>query len=381
MTDRYITTRPELVELCRQLQSRDWIALDTEFIREKTYYPRLCLIQVADPGTVACIDPLAIDDLSPLWQVLFDQRIIKVFHSAGQDLEIIHQLTQRVPKPLFDTQLAATVLGHGEQIGYGPLVREVLGVELDKSHSRTDWSQRPLEDGQLRYAADDVRYLRQLFPRLREELERRGRLEWLRDDFAELADPRRYRIRPEEAWRRVRGLQVLKGVQLNILQALADWRERQAMDLDRPRRWILGDEILLDLARRRPSDERQLGKIRGLESGNIRRFGATLLELIARAGAEPRERWPRVVERPRLTPQQEALVDAMMALLRLLGQDKAISPQTLAGRRELEQVVLGEEAPVLHGWRAALAGDEIQALLRGERVLRVYNGKLVVVED
>lgn len=375
--ERYVDSPAALAELCRSLRRSPWLALDTEFIRERTYYPQLCLIQVADADTVACVDPMALDDLGPLLDLLYDPAITKVLHSAYQDLEIFYHLRGTVPGPVFDTQVAATLLGHGEQVGYATLVKDLLGVDLDKSQSRTDWARRPLDPAQLRYAADDVRYLREVYLRQHSELERRGRLDWLADDFRELCDPGRYRTEPREAWRRLKGHQQLKGAQLAVLRALAAWREERAAAADRPRRWILSDEVLLDLARRQPETEDQLKRSRGLEATTLKRHGPALLELIAQGRAEPPEHWPQPVPRLKLDAEQEALLDAMMALVRLRGVQHAVSPQTLAGRRDLERLLAGDpDASLLHGWRARLAGREVAALLRGELRLEVHEGRL-----
>ncbi len=379
MTARYIDKPEQLATLCEQLRRHDWLTLDTEFLREKTYRPRLCLLQVANPEVIACIDPLALDDLSPLLEVLYDSGITKVLHAAHQDLEIFFEMRGALPTPVFDTQIAATLLGHGDQIGYGNLVKAELGIELDKAHARTDWCHRPLSDAQLDYAADDVRHLREIYLRQRQQLTEMGREQWLQADFNELVDPERYSNPPETAWLRVKGANRLRGVQLAVLQALAAWREQQAQQSNRPRRWILKDEVLLDLAKQMPGDEARLRRIRGLEEGNVQRHGSNLLKLIAEAKRLPKEQWPTLKEGQRLPPEQEPLVDVLMALLRERSQQQTISPSAVASRRELERLVLGEsDIPLLQGWRAAIAGQALQALLNGELVLQVEGGRLMV---
>lgn len=379
MTALYIESPAQLTALCEQLRRHDWLTLDTEFLREKTYRPRLCLLQVANPEVIACIDPLALDDLSPLLEVLYDRSITKVLHAAHQDLEIFFEMRGALPAPVFDTQIAATLLGHGDQIGYGNLVKAELGIELDKAHARTDWCHRPLDDAQLDYAADDVRHLCEIYLRQRQQLTDLGREQWLQADFDELVDPARYSNPPETAWLRVKGGNRLRGVQLAVLQSLAAWREEQAQTSNRPRRWILKDEVLLDLAKQMPTDEGRLRRIRGLEEGSVQRHGANLLRLIAEAKQLPKEQWPTLKEGQRLPLQQEPLVDVLMALLRERCQQQRISPSAVAGRRELERLVLGEsDIPLLHGWRAAIAGQALQALLRGELMLLVESGRLVV---
>ena len=236
---QYIDSAPELARFCLQLSGADWFALDTEFLREKTYYPKLCLLQVATPDSVACIDPLALDTLDPILDLVFDPGITKVMHSARQDMEIFYHLRGAAPGPVFDTQVAALLLGYPDQIGYGNLVSEVLNVRLEKLHTRADWSIRPLTQDQVSYAADDVIYLVDVYLNLRNRLVERGRLEWLDEDFARLSSDALYSNPPEDAWLRVKGGNRLKGAALAVLQALAGWRETLAQQRDRPRGWIL----------------------------------------------------------------------------------------------------------------------------------------------
>ncbi len=380
MTALYIDTPEQLDALCQQLKRHDWLTLDTEFLREKTYRPRLCLLQVANPDVIACVDPLAITDLSPLLDVLYDPAITKVLHAAHQDLEIFYEMRGEVPAPIFDTQIAATLLGQGEQIGYGNLVKIELGIELEKAHARADWCHRPLDDAQLEYAADDVRHLRDVYLSQRKQLNELGRGEWLQPDFDDLVDPARYSNPPEQAWRRLKGSNRLKGVQLAVLQALAAWREERAQQSDRPRRWIMKDDILLDMAKQMPQEIAKLKRIRGLEDGVVQRHGETLLELIADAKNLPKEQWPKPKGGKRLPLEQEPLVDVMMALLRERCRRQNISPGAVAGRRELEQMVMGEtELSLLHGWRAAIAGTALQQLLEGKLALMVDNGQLEII--
>ncbi|GAB4292088.1 MAG: ribonuclease D [Thiohalomonadaceae bacterium] len=377
MSVPYIDNPADLAAYCTELRRHDWFALDTEFMREKSYYPQLCLIQIATPDGAVCIDPFGIDDLGPLLDLLYDPAILKVLHAARQDLEIFHVMRGTPPTPVFDTQLAATLLGHGDQIGYGALVKETLGVELEKAHSRADWSLRPLTPEQLEYAADDVRYLVQVYQKQRAALEQNGRLAWLAEDFAALSDPRSYDNPPQEAWRRLKGVNFLKGVQLAVLQQVAAWRERVAQDSDRPRRWVLKDEVMFDMAKLMPDSLDKLGRIRGLEKGILERHGKRLLELIQQGKQIPPSNWPQLETVGRLTPQQEALVDAMMALVRLRAMEQQVSVPTLAPRREVERL-LGDDADAAlrHGWRAQLVGHDLQRLLRGELLLRVIDGRL-----
>jgi ribonuclease D len=373
----YVDDPSALEALCRELEGAEWLALDTEFIRERSYYPRLCLLQIATPEVIACIDPLALQDLDPLLERLYDPDTVKVLHAASQDLEIFYHLRGTVPGPVFDTQVAAAALGHGDQVGYGKLVQAVLGIELEKGHARTDWSQRPLDPEQLRYAADDVRYLLELYPKLQAELERRGRRAWIEEDLRGLCDATRYAPDPESAWRRLRGANTLKPRQLAVLRALAGWRERRAMNADRPRRWVLQDDVLLELARRAPRDEHALGKIRGLEENARRRMGDELLEHIEAALAEPESSWPAPEPRLALTPEQDAVADALMALLRTSAEEAQISASAIATRKDIERLAAGErDLELLRGWRGRLVGERLLALIEGRLTLRVEAGRL-----
>lgn len=373
----YIDDQGELPRVCAALNDAPYLCVDTEFMREKTYYPRLCLLQLASPDAVFCIDPLRIDDLSPVLDLLYRTDILKVLHAAKQDLEIFYHLRTQVPAPVYDTQVAAALLGHNDQVGYGTLVQQELGVTLDKAHTRTDWSQRPLEAGQLRYAADDVIYLRQIYVRQREALEKLGRSRWLQEDFQALVDPDQYAAHPEQAWQRVKEARRLKPAQLGILQRLAAWRERRAMDLNRPRRWVMRDEILVELARRAPTGLAALERVRGLEKGQVDRLGAELLREIEAGRALPAHELPTTEPRLTLSPEQEALVDAMMAVLRLRAASESLSPAMLANRSTLAQLVQGDDdVAVLHGWRGALVGEQLRALLDGRLWLGTEQGML-----
>jgi len=380
MTDLYIDTPEQLATLCDRLRGQPWLALDTEFIRERTYRARLCLVQVATDKVVACIDTLALERLEPLLEVLFDPTTTKVLHAARQDLEIFYELSGgRVPQPVFDTQLAATLAGFGDQVGYAELVQRLLGVTLDKSQTRTDWSARPLDPEQLAYAADDVRHLRTAYHQLREQLQASGRLEWLANDFATLVDPAQYRNDPETAWRKVRGTNQLRGRQLLALQGLAAWRERHAAAADRPRRWVLDDAALLALARNSPTRREQLAKVRGLGEGLLRRHGSDLLEVL-RAAQEAAPATDTRPERPRpLTAAEEASVDALMALVRLQAQRHQVAAATLATRRDLEALVRGErDLPLLLDWRRGLVGELLENFLAGGIRLRCDSDGLVL---
>lgn len=372
----YIDSAGNLQALCTRIRHKTWLALDTEFIRESTYYPRLCLLQLATDDTIACVDPLALPSLEPLLELLFEPGIVKVFHACSQDMEIFYHACGRLPQPVFDTQLAAPLLGLPSQPGYASLVQELLGTTLSKSHTRTDWSRRPLSSQQLAYALDDVRYLGPLYLKLRAALEERGRLAWLQEDFAALSDPERYRNPPEQAWRRIRATGKLTGRRLAALKALAAWREKRAQQEDRPRGWLLPDETLVDIARMSPADTEQLASLRSVKRQAVKDYGVEILALIRQAETAPAPDAEPADERAGpLEARQEALVDIMMALVRLRGAENAINPALLASRDELARLILGQaDVELLHGWKKNLIGDDLLRLLQGRLRLRVEHG-------
>jgi len=380
MQELFIDNNKALIDLCDQLKGSEWLALDTEFIREKTYYPKLCLIQVSNGEVAACVDPLSIDDMQPLLKLFFDGSILKVFHAARQDLEIFLNDWRQLPLPIFDTQPAAALLGHGDQIGYANLVKQVLEVDLAKDQSRTDWSARPLNEQQKRYALDDVIYLGQLYLKMRGSLSDRERLQWLAADFAQLASPETYAPDPRALWKKVKGKQHLRGRQLAVLQALAEWRELQARQRNLPRKWMMKDDVMVELCRRLPRDISALAKVRGIEGGMLRRDGEQLLQLIDQGCELDREHWPIDKQRPKpLSHQQEAMVDLMSAALRLIAEKHQLSPQAIATHKELEKLLRGDDTILLQGWRKGLAGDFLQALIQGERQLATRDGNISLI--
>ena len=373
---RYVDTPAALDALCATLKGQPWIAVDTEFMRERTYYPELCLVQVATEQVVACIDPLPLPSLEPLLRVLLDPATVKVFHAARQDLEIFFNLSGKVPAPVFDTQVVARFLGHPDQSGYGAVVQAVLGVTLDKSHARTDWMRRPLSQAALEYAADDVRHLRHLYKKLETELAARGRAGWAEPELKALTDEKLYRPDPENAWQRVRGIQRLKPKSAALVKHLAAWRERTAIAENRPRQWILKDEAMIDVAKQLPADLAALASIRGVGDGLAKRHGTELLKMLAAdTGSAPE----RDRTAPPLSTRQDALVDALTAIVRLKAAEGQVSAASLANRSELERLVRGErELEVLKDWRLKLAGQALLEFVAGGSVLAAREGGLDV---
>jgi len=378
MQECFIETHSALVELCQQLENSPWLALDTEFMREKTYYPKLCLIQICNGKMSACIDPLVIDDLSPLKDLIYDSPATKIFHAASQDLEIFLMTWKSLPSPLFDSQLAATLLGLGDQIGYGNLVQKYLGISLEKTQSRTDWSARPLDLDQLRYAHDDVIYLGQVYEKMQQDLEQQKRRHWLNEDFEKLTKTETYLPQYHKIWTKVKGKQHLKGIQIVILNSLATWREEFAIASNRPKRWILKDEVLIDLAKRQPKNLTQLQKIRGMEGKFLKNHAETLLGLIDKAINLPKEDWPKIEKIPtKATPDQEALIDLLMCGLRVIANQHNIMSSMIASRKEIEKLAKGNDnIELLSGWRKSLAGDDLVKLLNNQLQLNIHQGKV-----
>jgi len=271
--------------------------------------------------------------------------------------------------------------GHGDQVGYAALVQKLLGVTLDKSHSRTDWSLRPLAQEQHRYALDDVIYLGKIYTQLKAKLEDLERTHWLDDDFKSLTTPATYQLDPQQQWQRIRGRQHLKGVQLAILQSLASWRETTAIERNKPKGWIIKDDVLLELARRKPSNNTQLSRIRGLEGRTLERHGDILLKLIGDSCALPSEEWPQEKShRIRLSIEQEAMIDILMCAVRLTAKEKQLSPQALATRKELEQLVTNnQDLALLSGWKKAVIGNDLQKILAGELWPRYMNSQIQLI--
>jgi ribonuclease D len=373
-----IETEESLIDICDRFKGAAWLAIDTEFEREKTFYPELCLIQVATADEVAVIDPLTIDNLQPLFDLLYESSITKVFHAARQDLEIFFNLQRAIPQPLFDTQIAAPLMGYDEQLGYANLVNLVLGVELGKAHTRTDWKRRPLQEAQLQYAADDVIYLGQVYLMLVSELEKHGRIAWLEKDFSELCDPNLYEPDPEFVWMKNRGAKKLKGNKLCALQHLAAWRERKARAENRPRNWLMRDEVLVDIAQLQPQTLSDLGRMKALNERMVDRYGAEILKIISASSEQSPMPLNKTKSRKSLNIQEESKIDAMMAIVRLIAKINNLHPNILAPRKELEKFVRNDSESLLRkGWREQLIGKELGAFLRGESALQIVGDEVI----
>jgi ribonuclease D len=374
---QFIDTPEKLDQLCHKIGQEPWVTLDTEFLREKTYYPKFCLLQIATLEWVACVDPITLTSLEPLFEVLYRQDIVKVLHSCQQDLEIFYQLTGKIPEPIFDTQLAAPVLGFQENPGYAMLVSNLLNVNLDKAHTRTDWSIRPLTEEQLQYAADDVIYLGKIYQIMLKKLSDLGRSDWLKDDFSRLKNPDLFDLPPENAWLKIRGKNKLTGRQLSVLQALSAWREQTAKQENKPRGWLIRDELLLDIAKLQPLSMTELFKVRNINGRTAKQYGKHLCQLIKEAREQPPIKLHENGKPSKKSSQQEAILDLLSAIVRIRSDQNSLNPSILATRKDLEMLLFEDsQCPLLQGWRYEMAGKELRQVLQGEIILKVQEGKL-----
>ena len=356
-----VTTSAALAELGSHLETLVAIGLDTEFLRERTYRAELCLVQVSASSDASCIDPLALSDLSDLARVLTAPGIVKVMHASRQDIEVLLPVTGLV-RPVFDTQIAAALAGLPAQVGYAELVRRLTGHELPKTHTRTDWSRRPLSPEQIEYALDDVRYLVPLKAQLEDQLQNLGRSHWLTEELASLDDARSFTTEPEQAWQRVKGLRGLDDQRQRLAQELAAWRERRAMERNRPRGWILDDSALREIVLQVPRSAQALSSIEEVPSGVVKHCGEELLACVR--AADIQDPPPALQGRLRPDPLKTALVKKLGALNQAVAADLGLSPEILATRRDLEQLADGrQDVAVLKGWRRDVIGDRMLAAL------------------
>ncbi len=370
-----------LYEFCDDLRGAPYIAVDTEFMRERSYEPHLCLVQVAHGEHSAAIDPLAEGiDLTPLKDLLRDRSIVKVLHAADQDLEIFLNLLGEVPGPVFDTQIAAAVCDMGEQPGYARVVESLLGVHIDKSSQLTDWSLRPLSRRQIDYAIGDVTHLCHVYERLLATLEEAGRSSWVTSDMERLVDPRRYTVRPEEAFLRVK-IRRPKRKTLSVLREVAAWRESAAKRRDLPRKWVAPDDALAEIAQNLPQNRKQLGRVRKLKVSND--DADALLEAVQRGLEVPADEWPELPERKVTVDADDSLVALLQALLRLRCEAHGVAMKMVATRSDLEKLA-GLKSPdvrALRGWRREVFGNDALALLDGRLALTGRKGRVATLDE
>jgi len=377
-----ISDTATLADFCNRQAKTEFITVDTEFMRDTTFWPKLCVAQVGGPDEAVAIDTLAKGiDLTPLFDLLRNQRVLKVFHSARQDLEIFFLATGAVPEPLFDTQVAAMVCGFGESVGYDTLARKLTGAKIDKSSRFADWAHRPLKNRQIEYAIADVVHLRPIYEKLRQRLEKTGRTAWLDEEMAVLTNPETYRLEPELAWRRLKTRSNDRRY-LAVVRALAAWREAEAQHRDVPRNRVLRDEQLFDIAAHRPPTAEELGRTRGLSKDLARgRLGQGILKAVTEGMAVPDDQCPSPPPRADRPAGIGPIIDLLKVLLKMKCEENEVAQKLVATTADLEQIATNDEAPVkaLSGWRRELFGNEALALKHGRLALSVGRKSIKVV--
>jgi ribonuclease D len=378
-----ITTTDQLQQLTERLSKHDFVAVDTEFMRESTYWPDLCLIQIASEDEEAIIDPLANGiDLEPLFHLMSDKSTIKVFHAARQDVEIFHKLSGEIPEPLFDTQVAAMVCGYGEQVGYSQLVKKITDTDLDKSSRFTDWAKRPLSEKQLTYAIGDVTHLRVIYRKLQSMLEKSGRAAWLAEEMETLTSVETYVTEPEHAWKRMK-MRVKSRKALGILIELAEWRESLAQRANIPRGRVMKDDALFDIANQAPKNTKDLGQLRAVSEGFARsEKGREVISAVERGKAKDLNSIPPLKKGNPLDAQAVAICELLRVLLKAIAAENGVAPKMIATASDLERLAQSDEAdiPALQGWRYDLFGEPALKIKRGELLLTVKDQRVQTIE-
>jgi len=377
-----ITTTSELAAACSRMAAHPFVTVDTEFLRETTYYPLLCVAQMASPDEAVVVDALAPGiDLTPFYALMADEKVMKVFHAARQDIEIVWHAAKLIPHPIFDTQVAAMVLGYGDSISYDQLVQRITGDALDKSHRFTDWTRRPLSDAQLAYAISDVTHLRDVYLALVDDLKQRGRANWVEDEMSVLTSPDTYRMEPENAWQRLK-TRVRKPKELAVLIEVAAWREREAQSRDVPRARVLKDEVIADIAVQAPTTTEKLKQLRSLPKGFERsRWGEAIVAAVARGLARDMKALP-LQSRTQPATNGAAAVELLKVLLRMISERHHVAAKVVATVDDLERIAADDNAkvPALAGWRRELFGEKALALKHGKLALAIEKGKVATVE-
>jgi ribonuclease D len=377
-----ITTTVELAAACKRMAAQPFVTVDTEFLRETTYYPLLCVAQMASADEALVVDALAPGiDLAPFHELMANEKIIKVFHAARQDIEIVWHAAKLIPHPIFDTQVAAMVLGYGDSISYDQLVQRITGDALDKSHRFTDWTHRPLSDAQLRYAVSDVTHLRDVYKALVADLEKRGRASWVEDEMRVLTSPDTYRMDPDSAWQRLK-TRVRKPKELAVLIDVAAWREREAQSRDVPRSRILKDEVIADIAVQAPSTIEKLKGLRSLPKGFERsRWGEAIVAAVNHGLARDPKSLP-LQTRHQPAPNGAATVELLKVLLRMISERHHVAAKVIATVDDLERIAANDDAevPALMGWRRELFGEKALALKHGKLALAIEKGRVAAID-
>ncbi len=376
----YIDSQADLEAFIQRARASHLLAVDTEFLREKTYYPKLCLLQMASDDERVIVDPFAIDDLTVLRELFESESIVKVFHAGYQDIEIILYDIGCVPHPLFDTQVAAALIGHTQQIGYGALVQSMCGVKLKKVDSFTDWTVRPLADSQLKYAEDDVVYLPQIYEAQRKILEEKGRLGWLEDELREMEKPESYMVDERDRYRRLKHFTQLSRRQMAAAREMAAWREIEARRRNVPRKWVLTDEQIVESCKREPRTINELFMVRGMRERLTTRDARAVVELVVSALDSAPETWPELPTAGKSESNVDAQVDLLMAIVRLRARENDIAIPTLASHADLVAIARGHYGGIdlMRGWRRDIVGAELVDLLEGRLSLSIEDGKVCV---
>lgn len=379
-----ISDTKSLAALCESLAGNAFVSVDTEFLRETTYYPKLCLIQVAGENAAALIDPLAKDiDLKPFYELMTDESVLKVFHAARQDIEIFVNEAGLVPSPVFDTQIAAMVCGFGDQVGYEAIVRKLAKAQIDKSAQFTDWSRRPLSQRQMAYALSDVTHLRTVYEMLNAEIAKEGRGGWLAGDLEELADPNTYRVDPEQSWRRIKA-RIQNKKQQAALMAVAAWREREAQAKNVPRGRILKDEAVAEIAIQVPQNKEALHQLRLLPRGSAESvIGKGILAAVAEGLARDPASIPAAKGRgEEMTSSQEAAAEVLKLALKIVSERENVAPKLIANSSDIDAIAVSDEAdvPALHGWRRVIFGELALQLKHGKALIGMENGRARIVK-
>jgi len=377
-----ITSTSELAAACGRFGHHPVITVDTEFLRETTYYPLLCVVQIASAEEAVVIDTLANGlDLTPFFALMADEKVLKVFHAARQDIEIIFHQAKTIPHPIFDTQVAAMVLGYGDSIAYDQLVERITGHRPDKTHRFTDWSRRPLSEEQVHYAVSDVTHLRDVYAALDADLKKRGRSDWVAEEMEVLTSPKTYDFHPERAWERLK-TRVRKPKELAVLMEIAAWREQEAQSRDVPRSRVMKDDAVGDIATHAPTSIERLAGLRSLPKGFERsKWGADILAAVQRGLARDLSKLPKI-EKPRGNSNGTAIVELLKVMLRMTSERHAVATKVIATVDDLEQIAADDNADVaaLHGWRRELFGEAALALKHGRLALAIERGRVIKVE-
>ncbi len=379
-----ITTSRELEAACRRLSRSKYITVDTEFMRETTYWPRLCVVQMAGPDEAVIVDAIAPNlDMEPFFKLMANRRVMKVFHAARQDIEIIFHRAGLIPHPIFDTQVAAMVCGFGDSVSYDQLVQRLTGARIDKSSRFTDWARRPLSDRQVDYALSDVTYLRDVYQALSERLDKQGRSDWVREEMTVLTSPKTYRLHPDEAWKRLK-LRVRKPAELAVLREVAAWREREAQSRDVPRNRVIKDDAIYEIASQQPTTQTALGHLRTIPRGFERsRAAEDILSAVNKALEIPKDKLPRLPKHRPAANGNGAAVDLLKVLLKMTSETHGVASKVIATVDDLEAIASNDSAnvPALHGWRRELFGDAALKLKHGKIALAVNTDHVVAIKQ